>query len=466
MDDEGEGTFTEVTGTDSYCERMQQAFCGVCVGILLFFGSWPLLFWNEGRAVRRQQDLDEGRGIVQQVGLTAINATIDKALDTKLVYVTGLVDGGNADLYDPILKLNVTNLTKAISYSRDTEMYQWYESKSTRKEKTSGGGTKDVTSYSYSKQWRSTLISSSSFRQQSSTRVNPTSFLIEDFSAKSSDIGLGPYTIDDLEIINQINWAETWTDAPVNTSLLNFTGYTTTFSFGTLKIQKTANVDTVGDNRATLEITSPDTVSVVARQSAAGKLEPYPTETGNTLLLFSRGTQTSDELFTQAEEDNTMWTWILRFVGFLVMVIGISMILNPIAVAFDVLPFCGDALEGAIGGCIIPCIAVCISLPLSLLIISIAWIFYRPYFAIGTVVMLALLGFFYCKYIKPKLEQKPQSAGGGGQQQNFAEENPEKPIPAQPYGGEEVSKNDVPFGQALENPPPTASGGGGGYAPP
>lgn len=457
---DGEGTFTEVTGTSSYCERMQNAIAGVCIGILLFFGSWGLLFWNEGRAVKRQQDLDEGKGIVEQVGLTTINATVDKAFDDKLVYVTGLVDGGNSDIYDTLLKLNATNLTSALRYSRTTEMYQWKETKSTKTEKTSAGGTKDVTTYSYSKDWSSSLISSSSFRQQSSQRVNPTSFLIDPISITASDIGLGAYTLDS-DIISQISWSEPWTDAPVDTSLVNFTGYTTTFSRGTLYIRKTPNVDTVGDNRAKLSITRPDDISVVAKQSSAGKLVPYITEGDRELLLFSRGTQTSDQMFAQAEEDNNFLTWILRLVGFIVMCIGVSLILNPIATAFDVLPFCGDALEGCIGGCIIPTIAVIICLPLSLLIISIAWIFYRPYFAIGTAVMLGLLVSFYCFYMKPKLQKPPSNNGGG----HFQEEQKGEPIPAQPYGGEEpVKTEEVPFGQALDNPPP--SGGGGGYTAP
>ena len=157
---------------------MQSAFKGVCLGLLLFFGSWGVLFWNEGRAVKRQKDLDEGRGIVQQVGLTIANATVDKSFDNQLVLVTGVVDWGNTLIYDDALKLNVTNLTKAIYYSRDNEMYQWVERTSTTTEKTSGGGTRQVTTYSYAKDWSSALIPSGSFKQPTAERTNPTSFLL------------------------------------------------------------------------------------------------------------------------------------------------------------------------------------------------------------------------------------------------------------------------------------------------
>mmetsp|Transcript_5078 Transcript_5078/g.12109 ORF Transcript_5078/g.12109 Transcript_5078/m.12109 type:complete len:460 (-) Transcript_5078:165-1544(-) len=458
---DGEG-FSEVTGEQSYCERMQSAFCGVCVGLLLFFGSWGVLFWNEGRAVKRQKDLDEGRGIVQLVGLTTANGTVDTTFNDKLVWTTGLVDGGNAQIYDDLLKLNVTNLTKAISYSRSVEMYQWEERKSTRTEKTSGGGTREITTYTYSTDWNSRLISHTTFREQKAGRTNPTSFLLTEFSYVASDIGLGAYNVD-ASVASYVSWSETWSDAPVNTSAVSFPNYTTSFNSGTLYVRKVANTDSVGDNRATLSITLPDVVSVIAKQSSSGQLQPYITEGDRELLLFSRGEKTSDELFLQAEEDNVMLTWILRFAGFLAMCIGVWLMLNPIATAFDVLPFCGDALEGCIGGCIIPCIAVCICLLLSLLIISIAWIFYRPYFAVGTLLMLGLLGVFYFKYMKPKLEKKPGQQQPQQQQQQGYEEDKRETIPAQPYGGEAAPQNDVPFGQALDNPPPS---GGGGYSAP
>jgi len=439
---------------------MQSAFCGVCIGLLLFFGSWGILFWNEGRAVKRQEDLDEGKGILEQVGLTTINASIDKGLDNKLVYVRGMVDGGNTVLYDDIFKINVTNATNgAIKYERSTEMYQWKERTSTRTEKTSLGGTKQITTYSYDKVWSSTLISSSSFKETKNP-ANPTSFLVPAYSAVSDDIGLGPYRLS-ASISSQVNWETKWTDVPINASAVNFANYTTTTSLGKVIIRKTANIDTVGDNRISFYVVMPDEVSVVAKQGSNGALEPYITKGDRELLLFSRGVMSSDELFKQAEDDNSLLAWVLRFVGFLCMVFGVCLVLNPIAVAFDVLPFCGDALEGCVGGCIIPCIGVCISLPLSLLIISIAWIFYRPYFAIGTLVMLGLLILLYIKYLKPKLS-KPTSQSGApaGKTNGEPEANENSFVPAVPYGGEEQQKTEaVPFGQVLDNPPPANSSG-------
>lgn len=271
--------------------------------------------------------------------------------------------------------------------------------------------------------------------------------------------------------------------------------------------RKTSNMDSIGDTRVNFAVVLPDEISVVAKQGSSGQLESYITSGDRELLLFSRGIKTSDEMFNQAEEDNNTMTWILRFAGFIAMVIGVCLILNPIATAFDVLPFCGDALEGCIGGCIIPCIALVICVPMSLLIISIAWIFYRPVFAIGSLVMIGLLVFFYFKYMKPKLAKPPTQQSNPDakppnqsfnenydkpQTQNYNESYGQPQASAEPMGYEQQNKytepvqqqnnyqEHLPFGQALNNPPPATypgfspppsypaptNTGGGGYKPP
>jgi hypothetical protein len=60
FDNEREGgEFTEVT-YDSLGDRLRGSCAGICIGLILFFGSFPLLFWNEERAVERYDALNEG----------------------------------------------------------------------------------------------------------------------------------------------------------------------------------------------------------------------------------------------------------------------------------------------------------------------------------------------------------------------------------------------------------------------
>jgi hypothetical protein len=456
---------------------MKNACAGVGIGFLLFFSSWGLLFWNEGRAVKRQQDLDEGRDILVQVGLTQANGVINKALDSGLVYVTGTLDGGNSSIFDDVFKMNVPS---ALKYEREVEMYLWQERSETRTEKKSGGGTTQVKTYYYDQDWSPSLLVSSSFKE-SAQHVNPTSFLINPYSATSTSISLGAYGVSD-RFLGEVDWWTTWFDAPVNASDVKFSNFTSSYSSGQFQLRKNSASNTVGDTRVNFRLVLPDDVSVVAMQNSDGILVPYITEGDRELFLFSRGVRSSDELFKEAEDDNTNFTWVLRFVGFIVMVVGICLILNPIATAFDALPFCGDALEGCIGGCIIPCIAICISIPMSLMIISIAWIFYRPVFAVVTLLLLLILGYIGFKYIKPKLS-KPPPEGKPNQQYGQSSATAVPMGNQQVYGEQEIAvghagKNDfvspsqpppqnagvpAPFSMALDNPPPS-NNYGGGYA--
>jgi hypothetical protein len=473
MSDEGGGDrdFTEVT-YESYGEKMKASFCGVCIGLLLFFGSWGVLFWNEGRAVSRQKDLDEGVDAVKQLGTLAVaNVTIDDGLQGQLVYVNGMLSGSDATpIVDPDFNMDVTNATGAIRYERVSEMYQWKQSSSTKTTKLPGGKTQKTTTYSYNKVWDKDLISSSSFKEAGHT--NPTTRLVEGYSQFADRITVGGALDVDDSILDEVDWWTPWYNFPLDESAFQYPGYVTTVTSSDVMLTQ-GSTNTVGDTRVSFQIVEPEQVSIVAMLQDK-TLKPYMTKSGNDLYLFSVGTVTSDALFNEATEDNNTLTWILRFVGFLLMVFGVWLILNPIAAVFDVLPFCGDALEGLIGGCIIPCLAFVICLPLTILIISIAWIFYRPVFAAVTGVMLILLVVLWIKYLKPKL-QKPSPQGKPPSNNNNESPTAAAEVPSGapevPFGepgyGQSTANEPAPFSMALDTdgPPPSSNNNnyGGGY---
>ena len=90
-------------------------------------------------------------------------------------------------------------------------------------------------------------------------------------------------------------------------------------------------------------------------------------------------------MFQSAEDANTMWTWILRFVGWFIMYIGLKMIFKPLSVLGDVLPILGDFIGMGTG-----IIAFLISAAVALTVIAIAWVFYRP--VLGIILLAAAIG--------------------------------------------------------------------------
>lgn len=80
-----------------------------------------------------------------------------------------------------------------------------------------------------------------------------------------------------------------------------------------------------------------------------------------------------------------MLTWILRLVGFVMMVIGLMLIANLFSVLASIVPFFGDIVGAGTG-----ILAFLIALPLTLVTIALAWLAYRP--LIGIPLLLAAVG--------------------------------------------------------------------------
>ncbi len=148
---------TETT-TESWGSRLGGSIKGVAIGGALFIAGIPLLFWNEGRAVKTAKALEEGASVCVQLP----NAdTIDATMDGKLVHVTGtaVTDDVLTDDLFPALA------PKAMRLTRKVEFYQWVENERKEKKKNVGGSETTVTTYTYARKWVSKPVDSSSFRE-------------------------------------------------------------------------------------------------------------------------------------------------------------------------------------------------------------------------------------------------------------------------------------------------------------
>jgi hypothetical protein len=85
------------------------------------------------------------------------------------------------------------------------------------------------------------------------------------------------------------------------------------------------------------------------------------------------GTMSAADMFTAAQRENRIFTWILRLAGVVAMFIGFMLILNPLVVVADVVPFIGSILSAGAG--IVSLVLTAIVAPV---VIAVAWFFYRP----------------------------------------------------------------------------------------
>ena len=361
--------FRETT-SESWFSRIKGAFSGIIIGLLLFLGSFGLLFWNEGRAVQTHKTLQEGAA-----GVASIDSErIDPTYDGKLVHISGLATTSET-VSDPEFNISV----KALRLERQVEMLQWKEKTSSETKKKLGGGTETVTTYSYSKEWAGSLINSANFRHPDGHQ-NPSSFPIESLSNQAGKVSVGAFTLTPGQI-SRINKPERLALKKDNRPSKSFAGKgrleNGVMFFGSKSHQK------VGDLRVIFEAVYPTQVSIIAKQSGEGLID-YKADAGGTINMLSLGNIPAESMFKTAITQNKILTWVLRVVGLIVMFIGLKLILRVFSVIADVVP-----LFGNIVGAGTSLIAFLIALCLSLVTIAIAWLYYRPLLG-GTLLVIAI----------------------------------------------------------------------------
>lgn len=375
-------SFTEITN-QSYFSRIGGSLKGILFGLVLVLIAFGLLFWNEGRAVKRYKTLLEGESMVVSVSA----AERDPAMEGKLIHLSGMAESAES-LTDE--QLGVVS-PQSIKLKRTVKMYQWQESSETKTEKKLGGGEQQTTTYTYSTEWAEKPIASSSFKKQNGHQ-NPTTmpFSTMEFSAKQ--VHLGVYILNQ-SLISKIDSYKPFTinqDTPVpHTPGRN--GHLETYGF---YIGNSAASPEVGDLQIGYQVVKPLDVSVVAVQ-AGNSLKPYHSESGGQIEMLQTGIHMADAMFQQAQKNNTIMTWLIRVGGFLLMFFGIKLILAPLSVFADIIPAVGSLIGAGTG-----IIAFLFSGVFSFLTIAIAWIVFRPLIGIIALVISGALVFFIINRMK------------------------------------------------------------------
>ena len=371
-------SFTHVSH-QSWSSRIGSSIKGILFGLLLFIGAFPLLFWNEGRAIDTEKSLKEGAAAVISVDANHF----DPVNNDHLVYLSGLVSS------DEVLRDDLFHIeTPAISLSRRVQVYQWQEHSESKTEKELGGSTKTTTTYNYSKGWSGNLINSSSFKHPEDHQ-NPAAKAYNDNVIYAANVTLGEFTLNSLQI-REISGSRTIPLTEINIP----ENSAAVISQGEVYV---GNPDTpqIGDTRITFSEIKPAVVSIVAAQQNK-TFAPYMTSVGQSIQLLSTGLVSAQEMFASELADNTLLTWGLRLLGFVLMAFGLSMIMKPLTVIADVVPFIGNLLELGTG-----LISGIIAFALSLTTIAIAWIFYRP--LVAAVLIALVIGSLV--YLKKKVKK-------------------------------------------------------------
>jgi Transmembrane protein 43 len=361
---------TEVT-TTGWLQRIVQSFVGAIIGIVLVIGSIVLLWWNEGRAVEAIRALDQGARQVVEANATAA----DPANNNKLVHLSGAMTT-RAPARDTAFGVGGGDLLRL---RRTVEMFQWTEQKSTRSQKNFGGSETTETTYSYHKEWSDHPVDSSHFHETGGHRDPP--MPVHSATFDSQDVQLGAYRVD-RGLLESVS-AYTPYDATSAASLP--ADYRKTGDM--LYRGADPAAPAIGDIRIRYTAVPSQTMSVVAAQ-VGNTLAPFSAVNGYRIALADPGVMPAAAMFREKAQEKSLLTWILRAVGFVLMLVGFLLMASPLTVLLGVVPLFETLAD--IGAFML---ALLIALPLTLIVIAVAWIAHRP--LIGGALVIAGLGLAY-----------------------------------------------------------------------
>ncbi|MBW8300661.1 MAG: TMEM43 family protein [Hydrogenophaga sp.] len=369
-------SFTETTRT-SWLTRLKNALVGAVIGIVLVVVAIWALVWNEGRSIKAYRALTEGAGVVVTVSADEI-APLNEG---KLIHITGKVtpDGIPTDSEFGI------SADGAVAIRREVEMYQWVEKSESRSETKLGGSEETVTTYTYTKEWKSGRENSGEFRQPEG-HENP-DLVVDDGSFAVESAKVGAFAVSGENVAGlgkQTDLKLTEEDAARAEQVLSGT---VQLDRGGFYVGLNPAQPRVGDLRIQYSRADLSEASFVAAQSD-GWLKPFTASNGREIFLSESGKASAAEMFDAAQAENTMIMWLIRVGGMIGLMVGFSLFFSILGVIADVVPIAGSLVRFGTG-----MIAFVLTVLVGPLVIAIGWFAYRPLLSLGLLVVGGLIAF-------------------------------------------------------------------------
>lgn len=454
--------YTETT-TTGYGTRVGNSFKAIGSGFMLFVLGTALLWWNEGRAVKTEKMLDEaGSAYVEMENPNKKDAS----LEGELICGTAL-----ATTEDSLSDAQFGIGAKAIALRRTVEYYQWVEHSQTKKEDKLGGKEVTTTTYTYSKRWVSSPVQSSQFHDPAYQNKNTVLTTVEEAEQYAENVTFGAYKLPE-SLIHSISSREGM-ELAISEELLTQFDKATQAAYerfygvqkGTQQpaqqpVQQQAIPDSVkallpdsvkaaldslqavndsinrqmenannkkdleyihqagnvlyfgrvpgapevGDVRVTFEKVVPAKVTVMAVVDG-DTFKPFKAKNGKRFETLVMGKKSGDEIIDAAKETNNIILWVLRIIGIMMVIGGLKGIFGFIETILKVVPFIAGIFGWGVG-----LVCTVIGIAWSLIVIAIAWLFYRPLLGISLLVLAGFLVWVFAFKGKDKLKELASKA--------------------------------------------------------
>ena len=336
-------------------------FAGILFGIIFLIAGTIMLWWNEGDNVKNIKTVKELREQYIDVG----SDSIDSSNEGKLIATNGEFVVNDEYISDNEFSLDV----KTAKLNRIVEMYQWEEKENT--------DDNDNKTYTYSKKWSTSLISSSSFHNSSYS--NPTSMPYKEKTFYADSANIGAFSLSKSQIENLSLSAA----LSLNSNLTLPAGFTISDNY----ITNAADINNpqVGDIRISYKYNDYKEASVLAVQNGSSFVDFVSTQ-GKKINKIMEGKLTGSQLIDSIEKDNNMMKWIFRGIGALLICFGYMLLISPITTLASFVPILGGIVGSALN-----LIAFLIGIVHALIVIIIAWFRYRPLLSVALIIVVMVL---------------------------------------------------------------------------
>ena len=337
-------------------------FGSLVIGIILFFGAFCLLWWNEGNSAKKIN-------IANYTNKNAIEVNsnnIQRDNDNKLIATNGSAQTSST------LSDEFVNSPNTLVLERTVKMYQWIED-------SEDGKTV------YKKEWSEIEQNSDEFEDK--THTNP-KFTIVSKEYAASNATLGQYDLSEKQI-------GLITPQKEFSNLTEKTGYKIIDN----QYYKGNNIETpeIGDVLISYNYAPSDSaVSIIGEQKSDNTIVSMIHKKLGAIYIQYDGKMTKDEMLEKYRNDNKILTMFLRFLGWFLMFIGLKLFFEPLMSILNFIPILGKLADTAT-----TFIFALITFILSLFTISIAWFAYRPLLSLSLIAIGTLTAFF----VKKKLNQ-------------------------------------------------------------
>ena len=363
---------------DTYVEKkgfftnMKNSITGVFAGIILVIIGIGVLIYNERQNTINIKDVKELRDNYTEIK----SDEVDKNDNDKLVVTSNVLTYN-----DEVLKDTLFNISqKTPKLTRTVEVYQWKEEKEE---------SDDSTTYRYEKVWSDEIIKSEDFNQKSD-HVNPTEKPYDDEKYESKELKVGAYNLASCfrSLLDAESEISDYSTANIPDGYTIYKNYITN--------SEDPEKPEIGDVRISFEYATYGTVTVLGKTNN-GTIEEYTTKKNTKIYYLVEDEHDGEYVINEIEKNNNIWKWILRAIGTLLVICGFTSFFGPISTLTSYVPFFGKIVKGVTG-----ILGFLIGLAVSLLVIAISWIAFRPVLGICLLVAVVLLILLAKKLVSKK----------------------------------------------------------------